>query len=392
MTLTTAPTPVTDPADDGFVDLAAEIGAQVAGHAEQHDREGTFVGEAYDLLRDSGYLRLAVPAELGGLGASMRQVCFAQAELARGCGSTALAVNMHIYVTLLQAYRRRTGAPDAEGVLRRVADEGIVLMTSGGSDWLWSNSAAVAEEGGFRVSGRKSFCSQAPAADVLTTSAIHDDPERGREVLMFGVPMSGDGVTIDETWDALGMRGTGSHDVVLDDVFVPAEKIVARRAWGRFDGPLKAAVVHFAPTIAAVYWGIASGARDQAVQMITKMRRGETPYAEVPRVHRQLGQMDTTLRTSWWALLGALDDLGDDYVADAEAVNTVSIAKRAAVLGAFEVVDEALDLVGGPSYYRSTPLERAWRDVRAGRYHPLTPETTLFYVGRTALGGADDEE
>ena len=76
-------------------------------------------------MRDAGYLRLAVPEELGGLGASIRQVCYAQAELARHCSSTALAVNMHLYITLLQAFRRRVGAPDAEAVLRRVADDDV---------------------------------------------------------------------------------------------------------------------------------------------------------------------------------------------------------------------------------------------------------------------------
>ena len=132
-----------DTTDTRFVELARTIGAVAAEHAADHDRDATFVTEAYEAMRAHGYLALAVPAELGGLGATMRQVCHAQAELARHDGATALAVTMHLYLTLMQAYRRRGGAADAEAVLRRVADEGIVIATSGGSDWLWPTTTAV---------------------------------------------------------------------------------------------------------------------------------------------------------------------------------------------------------------------------------------------------------
>ena len=252
------------PDDDKFVGLARELGEAFAPRAAAHDLDNTFVSENYDDMRDAGYLRLAVPEELGGLGASIHQVCYAQAELARHCGATALAVNMHLYITLLQAFRRRSGAPDAEGVLRRVNDDGVILMTSGGSDWLWPTGEAVEVEGGYRVSGRKAFCSQAPVANVLTTSAPlrHDD---GRvEVLMFGLPMTTEGVDIIETWDTLGMRATSSHDIEFRDVVIPAERVIARRGWNALDGPLLAAGVHIAPTVASVYWGVARAARERS--------------------------------------------------------------------------------------------------------------------------------
>src|SRR5215207_4511122 len=107
--------------DDRFVPLAAELGAQFAERAAEHDRDNTFVEESYALLRDSGYTALAIPEELGGMGASLRQVCYAQAELARYCGATALAVNMHIYLTLTNIYRWKNGAAGVDGLLRRVA-------------------------------------------------------------------------------------------------------------------------------------------------------------------------------------------------------------------------------------------------------------------------------
>src|SRR4051812_9887778 len=93
--------------DDAFVPMATALAEEFATRAAEYDRDNTFAIENFERLKTVGYLRLAVPEELGGLGASMRQVCYAQAELARGCASTALAVNMHLFMSLVQAYRYR---------------------------------------------------------------------------------------------------------------------------------------------------------------------------------------------------------------------------------------------------------------------------------------------
>ena len=281
-------------------------------------------------MREQGYLRLAVPVELGGLGASMRQVCYAQAELAKHCAS-ALAVNMHLYLVLANAYRWRHGAP-VEGVLRRVADDGIVLMTSGGSDGIWPSRTAVRDNGGFRVSGRKMFCSQAPIADVLVTMAAYDDPEEGTMVLLMGIPTTSEGFQVVETWDTLGMRATASHDVQLDDVKVSDAQIVARRPWGKVDPALRNAGVHFAPPVAAVYFGVAAAARDEAVRVVCDRRSGDGhPLAQDATSQRLVGLMDHKLKVAWWSLAGALGELGEDYTPDEAALELVMLAKRQVV-------------------------------------------------------------
>jgi len=374
------------PGDDAFVSLAAELGSEFAPRAAEHDRENTFVTENFARMREAGYLALAVPTELGGLGASMRQVCYAQAELARHCASTALAVNMHLYLSLANAFRWRKGIAGADGPLKRIAQDGIVLMTSGGSDGIWPSGTAVKENGGYRVSGRKMFCSQAPVANVLTTMAAYDDPQEGTVVLLMSIPATSDGFSIVETWDTLGMRATASHDVSLDNVHVSEAQVVARRPWGRVDPVLRNAAIHFAPPVAAVYFGVAAGARDEAVRVACQRRSGDgRPLAEDPSIQRQVGQMEVKLRTAWWSLLGALDELGDDYALDDRAVAPLMIAKRHIVTEAIAIVELAMDVVGGSSYFKRSPLERAYRDVRAGAYHPFTPEKTLLYAGRLAL-------
>ncbi len=368
--LDVAPTTVSDAE---ILALATEAGLIAAAHDAVHDREATFVTEAYDAMHASGYLRLAVPTDLGGGGATMRQLVLAQHELGRHSGSAALASTMHHYLTLVQCWRRRRGAPDAEGVLAKVA-EGLVMATSGGSDWVSPTTVATAVDGGYLFTGRKVFCSQAPVAGVVSTCAVLGDPAHGATVLHAGVPVSAPGVTLVETWNTLGMRGTASHDLVFEDVFVPADKIVGTRPYGELVGPLLVAAIHFAPLAGAAYLGVAAGACDEAV------RRAK------PGAVRQVGQMRSRLRVALWALLAAVEEIGEDPGADEANLETVMLAKAHAIEAARSVVDTALEVAGGSAFFRGSPLERAYRDVRGGPFHPLTPEATLELVGRRALG------
>lgn len=209
------------------------------------------MSDSYEVMRECRYLAVAVPSELGGLGASLRQITYAQAELARHCGSSALAVSMHLSNTLVLTARQRNDAPDAEPALRRIGEGTLIVTTSGGSDWLWPTTVAREEPGGYRVTGRKIFNSQAPVGDVMTTSAVVGEAGPGAEVIHFSLPMHTDGVDVIETWDASGMRGTGSHDVEIRSVFVPAERVVDRRPWGELGRGLHAAAAHFAPIVSA---------------------------------------------------------------------------------------------------------------------------------------------
>jgi acyl-CoA dehydrogenase len=370
------------------VGLAAELAERFAARAAQHDHDNTFVADNFEALRASRYTALAVPTALGGLGATMRQVCYAQATLARGCASTALAINMHVFLTLANAYWWKHGAAGPERLLRRVANEGLLLMSSGASDGLWPTTTATREEGGYRVFGRKVFCSEAPVADILVTSAAYDDPQDGRVILAMGIPRESTGFRIVETWDTLGMRATASHDVQLDGVFVPEAHITGRRPWGQLDETLRNALIHFSLPLAAVYFGIARSARDEAVHALTHRTAadGRTLATDV-LTQRTVGLMDAKLKTGWWALLGALNELGDvfDYPLDDEHLSTCMLAKRSVVLEAQSVVDLAMQAIGAASYFKRSPLERAYRDVRAGSFHSLSPEKTLLYAGQLAL-------
>jgi alkylation response protein AidB-like acyl-CoA dehydrogenase len=358
--------------------IADAIGAEVGAHAVQHDVEGTFVEEGLALLRDSGMLALAVPTELGGRGATITQVAAFQRRLGQHCGSTALATSMHQHVVAFTAWRHRRGLPGAEATLRRVAEDGILLVSTGGADLTHPRGDARKVDGGFRVSGRKIFASQSSHGTVLSTMFRYDDPEQGERVLNMSVPLSSDGIHVLETWDALGMRGTASNDIVLDDVFVPDERVLANRPHGVIDPPLQVILSIAIPIISAVYLGVAEGAYRAAVD-------GAASRAGDVVVQRQVGLMAHRLRVASWALDGALGVVGDDPAPSMDTVAAVMAAKREIALAGVEVCDLAMEVAGGAAYSKGSPIERSYRDVRAAKFHPFTPEATLVHAGRHAL-------
>ena len=369
-----------------FVALAAELGSQFAEHSARHDRDGTFVDEAFAVLRDSGYLALAVPTELGGMGATIGQVAMAQAEMARYDASAALAVAMHLHITLFGAWRFRRAMPGAEGLLRRVVEERVVLVSTGGNDFTRPNGVATKVDGGFRVSGRKIFASQCPTGDVMSTMFTYDDPEVGRQVLAMGIPIGCEGISIVETWDTLGMRGTGSHDIELNDVFVSDAQVMSKRPWGVIDPPLTIIISCAMPVIGAVYLGVAEGVRDRVIARATG-----TEKALDPTTQRLVGLLDYKLRVARWSLLGAIAEIGDDPQPSMNNVVVAMQAKRAIAQEAITACDTALEIAGGSSYFRKAGIEHAVRDVRGVLFHPLTPELTLAHAGKVALGLPADE-
>jgi acyl-CoA dehydrogenase len=186
----------------------------------------------------------------------------------------------------------------------------------------------------------------------------YEDPDAGRQVLAMGIPVRSDGVRIIENWDTMGMRGTGSHDVQMNAM----------------------------PVVAAVYMGVAEGARDRAIELVAGSSKAEDPV-----VQRLVGLLDYKLRVARWALCGAIAEIGDDPEPSMEKVVAAMQAKRAIAQESVSACDVALEVVGGAGYFRKLGLEQAVRDVRGVMFHPLTPELTLTHAGKVALGLQADE-
>jgi alkylation response protein AidB-like acyl-CoA dehydrogenase len=365
-----------------WVALAREIGPGFAARAAAFDETDTFVAENYAELTARRFFSAGVPAELGGGGASHRELCAMLRELAHHCGSTALALSMHTHLLAATVWRWRQQQP-VEPLLRRIAEEQIVLVSTGASDWLESSGTADRVEGGYRVTGRKIFGSGSPAGTLLVTSAVYDDPADGPTVLHFPVPIAAEGVTVLNNWRTLGMRATGSNDVLLENVFVPEGVVSLRRPRGQWHTFFNVVVTVALPLILSVYVGVAEAASDLAGDIARKKSRNGLD----PNLPYLLGEMNNALVTAQLAVQGMVD-LCDDYTfaPTVETANAVLIRKTVAANACIQTVEKAFEVVGGGAFFRSVGLERLLRDVHGAQFHPLQEKRQHLFTGRVALG------
>ncbi len=376
MTTLAPPQPSTTRAD--WIAVARALGERFASRAAGHDTDDSFVADNYADLKAHRVFSAGVPADLGGGDASHAELCGMLRTLGRSCGSTALALAMHTHLVATAVWRRRHDRAPVEPLLRRVAAEELVLVSSGGSDWLAGSGRARAVDGGYRITARKIFSSGCPSGQLLSTSAVLDDPQAGPTVLHFPVALDAPGVKILDTWHTLGMRGTGSHDITLDDVFVPEAAVSGRRPQGKWHHLFHVIAMVALPLIYSVYVGVAEAARDLAVRESTKKR-------EDPNVPYLVGEMENELAAARMALEAMIATAGAAQ-AGPETTNQVTIARTLCGRAALRTVDKAMEVTGGGSFYRSLGLERLFRDVQGARYHPLQEKVQLRYAGRLALG------
>ncbi len=362
-----------------IVELTNSILPILAQRAGSIDESDTFVGANYALLKDTGLVRAGVPAELGGLGAEVPELCEMLKSMARVCGSTALAFSMHTHQVAIPAWRWRNQKVTAvEPLLKRVASEQIILLSSGGSDWIGGSGKATKVDGGYRITARKRFTSGAAAGNVLMTGAVLEDESGARSVLHFGVPMASPEVSIEDTWRTLGMRGTGSNDVMIENLFVPDGSVAFSRTAGQWHPVFQIIGTIAFPLIYAVYLGVAESARDIAVEMV----RGKSASDHVIGL---VGRMETSLRAAQIAHRWMLEVVGRN-APSAETINEVMIGRSLVARHSIEVTDLAMEVAGGAAFYRSNRLERCFRDIQGARYHPMQPGPQSLYAGSFALG------
>jgi acyl-CoA dehydrogenase len=361
--------------------ILAEIGPRLAEEERRCDETREFAASNFEMLRERGFLALTVPAELGGHDLSRTETAAVLRALGRHCPATALALAMHTHVAAAAAWRWKHQKAPTDGLLKRIAAERIQLLSSGGSDWLPGSGKAEKVEGGYRVHARKTFASGAPAAQLFMTGAVEHDAPDGLAVLHFGVPMNAQGVSIVETWDTLGMRGSGSHDVVLDGVFVPDAAVAARRKPDVWHPLLHLVAMVAFPLIYSVYTGIAEAARDIAVAQASKRRS---------LAIETVGAMDTELASTRIAC-DTLVAFCETATPSPETTNTAFMYRSLVGRSAVRTVDLAMDVAGGAAYFRRVGLERLFRDVQGARFHPLPDSAQHRMAGRAALGMPIDE-
>jgi alkylation response protein AidB-like acyl-CoA dehydrogenase len=368
------------PSSTDWLAVAKDLSADFATRAADHDANDTFAAENYAKLREAKLFSAPVPTELGGGGASFAQHCEIIRVIGRGCGSTALAYSMHSHLLQGLIWRYRHGAvPPAEPLLRRIAKEELILVSSGGSDWLDGSGTLTKENGSYTFKARKIFGSGSPSGDLLLTTGIYDDPEKGPTVLHFGVDMHGPGVTVLDNWRTMGMRATGSNDIVIEGVTVQDAAVSVRRPKGTWHQFFNVVSPLIFPLVASAYVGVAETAREIAFAQAAKRR-------DDPVVQSLVGEMDTELLVAQAALDDMVALASTDYTPDVAKADLTFKRKTIISRAIVRVGYLAMEVAGGGSFFRAMGLERCIRDIQGVRFHPYHERRQYQFSGRVALG------
>ena len=377
--------------------LSDELLERIRSRAARYDRDNTFPQEDLDELRAAGYLAILVPAELGGAGLGLAEASVLQQRLAGAAPATALSVNMHLVWTGVAKVLADRGIDSLRFVQEGAAAGELFAfgISEAGNDLVLFGSdtdAAPRPDGGYAFTGTKIFTSLAPAWTQLGLHGLDTTSDDGPKMVYAFVSRSeeaeGRVVTRDD-WDTLGMRATQSRTTELHGAIAPADRVVRRVDPGPNPDPIVFGIFSvFELLLASVYTGIARRALDLAVDTAGKRRSKKTglAYSQDPDIRWRVADMALAydaLPPQLWSLSRDVDERVDH---GARWFSLLSGIKHRAVTMAKRVVDDAVLVAGGSSYFSSNELGRLYRDVLAGLFHPSDPESAHSTVATAWLG------
>ncbi|WP_442601304.1 acyl-CoA dehydrogenase family protein [Paenibacillus sp. KN14-4R] len=363
-------------------DALAPLVERFAQRAKEVDEQNGFSFENIADLKAIGYPALTVPEQYGGAGISLYEMALMQERLAQGDAATALGMGWHIGCVYDLAHSRKWDEAVFERVARDIAANGSLLnraatepMTGSPTRGGKPETAAVSTATGWRINGRKTFTTLSPVLDYLVVSATLTETS---EVAEFLIPRETAGVRIDLTWNMMGMRGTGSHDLILEHVELPPEALVRKLALG--EG--KASPYHL--FIPATYLGIALAARREALLFAANYQPNslKEPIIHLPHIREQIGRIDLELSAARAFMYSVADRWGtEQFIIPSE----LAAVKHVATNTAITVVDQAMRIVGAQSLSMNHPLQRMYRDVRFGLHNPPMDDSTIRMLGDFAV-------
>ncbi|QOZ35803.1 acyl-CoA dehydrogenase family protein [Bradyrhizobium sp. CCBAU 53421] len=369
---------------------ALRLAEVFAARAPAHDRDASFPFENFTDLSREGLLALTVPAALGGGGAGARDATRVLGIVGKADPSTALVLSMHYIQHLVMARSTRWPGRLARKLARETV-EGVALINALrvepelGSPARGGLPATTARrtETGWRLTGRKIYSTGAPILKWYSVWAKTDESET--RVGLFLVPAGLPGTRIEETWDHLGLRASGSHTVIFDDVVFPLDYEIDVRRPDDWKVPdVTQATVH-AIFVAAIYDGIARAARDWLVRFLKERVPANlgAPLATLPRMQEVVGGIEARLAVNARLIDSFAADFDNGFTLSAIESN---IIKLTVTNNAAAVVEDALSLTSNHGLSRTNPLERHYRDVLCGRVHTPQDDATRVSAGRFALG------
>jgi alkylation response protein AidB-like acyl-CoA dehydrogenase len=391
----------------GFQTVAAVTNLHdlLAEWAATDDAEGRFASKSVQALVDAGVFAAAVPVDLGGFGVErLHDITVITARIARADASVAVAFYMHIALAWYFARVVRFGTEQqSHGFprlqwLEAIGGRSMLLcsaVTERGADYWNLNTTATPSRGGWIINGRKVLASASPAATHfycrLKASIGH------RHYLASAmIPADTPGVHLDNNWDGLGLRGSGSGDVVFADCPLPENALLIRGEWGRRDPRMLEGRAVSGLGLNGVYLGMAEEAHDVAVATLEKSPTGRRRRLSAASVRVGIAEMEIALITARGVLAAALQDFdahltqnGPQALSDQMCHGMMKVCQSVSFVverAATDVIDHAMRLVGGSSYAARHPLARAYRDVRAAAFMlPYSPpEEAMDFIASAA--------
>ena len=391
-----------------MVDLAEEHSANFAATAAEHDREGTFPIENVTAMKKSGFSAAGVPVEFGGMGVTSVHDCIvALNRLGRGEASTPLAYTMHLSRTLSTARTQRLAIASGNQARQRRSEEMLKKIGAGelfitvanserGADVRTSKTLATKTDGGWLFNGTKTFATGSPAADVLAVRARYIN-ESGEERMGATIaPIDRPGVKIMNNWDGLGMRASGSHDVVFTDYFVSDEEFDDTGKYGEFNAPFLALGTNSSMGLSSIFLGIAETAHELAISAINRRDGSLYPMNQTTIAENEIDlaaargilsrgaqYYDEFYQTGVEFPVGEIDNSPETAF---KMIKNGACTKKFVMETAATIVDRCVTLYGGGAYVSDNPMAKLYRDVRAGQFmQPWARNQAIEIIGKVAL-------
>ena len=363
-----------------WITLTHNLGKRFSKKAASYDESGLFVTENYNQLKAYDYFSLLIPEKLGGAGLSYTEVCNIIRIIGHYCGSTALAFSMHQHLVAASVWKY-IHKGEGEMMLKKVANEQLVLVSTGARDWLGSNGELTKTDGGYLLNGKKHFASQSEGGDVAVTSAQYKNEAGEWKVLHFSTPLSAKGVSTLDDWDVMGMRGTGSRTIVFEDVFIPADSIALERPKDLFHPVYNLVLTVALPLIMSAYVGLAEKATQIAVEIGKKYARNQD---HMPYILGQIGNQLMSAQTQLDAMIERANNF--DFELSNELAGEIVTLKTNVTDSCIATVSQAMEGIGGQSFYKKNELERIFRDIQAAPFHPIPKWDQYVFTGKMMLG------
>jgi alkylation response protein AidB-like acyl-CoA dehydrogenase len=377
------------------LDRLPEVTAALAATAPVHDRDGSFPHEAIRVVHEAGLLTAGVPREFGGAGAGPTDLARILLALGRGDPSVALIAAMTLLPHAFQS--RRPWPPELYGrVLAESARRPTLLNNARVEPELGSPArgglpatTARRTARGWAVSGRKRFVTGAEGLSWFLVWATTDEPVP--RVGTFVLPADAPGIEVVRTWRQLGLRASGSHDVVFTGVEIPEDHVLDLTEHGpkAQQDNLAAGSVHV--LLSAVYLGVARAAQD-SVHRFAHTRVPANlgrPVASTERFRQAAGEIEALLSTAEQLVFGVTGRLDrGEAVPGPEAL----AAKVVVVRHVTAAVESGLRLLGNPGLSQDNPLERHFRDIQSAGVHAPQEDTALHAIGSAVLAASAPRE